>query len=54
VALVLAVIALLWLALSNGSGPNYQRVRVGTQDCLSVPQSSGPAVLYCRTTPVLK
>jgi hypothetical protein len=50
-ALALSVIALLWLAvLSASSGDNgYQKVRVGTQDCVSVPQDAGPAALYCRT-----
>lgn len=49
-ALVLSLIALLWLALSSGSGEGYQKVRVGSQDCVSVPQDAGPAALYCRTT----
>lgn len=53
-ALALSLIALLWLALTSGSHDSYQRVRVGTQDCLSVPQDSGPAVLYCRANPAVK
>ena len=57
-ALLLSIIALLWLAIwSSMSGDDnnrFQRVRVGTQDCVSVPQSSGPAGLYCRTDAVTK
>jgi hypothetical protein len=51
-ALALSVIALLWLAIlsSTSGGDHYQKVRVGTQDCVSVPQDNGPAALYCRTT----
>jgi len=49
-ALLLSVIALLWLALTSGSSDGYQKVRVGSQDCVSVPQDNGPAALYCRTT----
>lgn len=50
-ALGLAVIALLWLAvLSSHSGSDFQKVRVGNQDCVSVPQDNGPAALYCRTS----
>ena len=49
-ALALSVIALLWLAvLSSRSGNDFQKVRVGNQDCVSVPQDNGPAALYCRT-----
>ncbi|MFN2537385.1 MAG: hypothetical protein ABR549_04430 [Mycobacteriales bacterium] len=50
-ALALSLIALLWLAiLSASSGDDgYQKVRVGSQDCVSVPQDTGPAGLYCRT-----
>ncbi len=53
-ALALSVIALLWLAVGSGSDDDYQRVRVGSQDCVSVPQESGPAVLYCRTSVTIK
>ena len=55
-ALALSLICLLWLAISEASsgGSGYQRVRVGTQDCVSVPQGSGPAVLYCRTSGTIK
>lgn len=57
-ALALSIVALLWLAIwSSMSGDNtggFQRVRVGTQDCVSVPQASGPAGLYCRTDAVTK
>jgi hypothetical protein len=53
-ALALSLIALLWLVVTSGSHDSYQRVRVGTQDCLSVPQDSGPAVLYCRANPAVK
>jgi hypothetical protein len=51
-ALALSAVALLWLAVdaAAGSGDGYQKVRVGTQDCVSVPQDSGPAALYCRTS----
>jgi hypothetical protein len=52
-ALALSVISLLWLAvLSTRSGDDIQRVRVGNQDCVSVPQDNGPAALYCRTSGV--
>lgn len=53
-ALALSLVALLWLALTSGTDGGYQRVRVGTQDCLSVPQDAGPAVLYCRANPAIK
>ena len=50
VALGLSIIALLWLAvLSTKGGDHFQKVRVGSQDCVSVPQDNGPAALYCRT-----
>lgn len=54
-ALLLSVIALLWLAVDSaaGSHDSYQKVRVGTQDCVSVPQDKGPAGLYCRTNGAL-
>jgi hypothetical protein len=50
-ALALSIIALLWLAIwsSMSGGDDYQKVRVGSQDCVSVPQDNGPAALYCRT-----
>lgn len=49
-ALALSIISLLWLAvLSSSSGSDVQKVRVGNQDCVSVPQDNGPAALYCRT-----
>lgn len=50
-ALALSVIALLWLAVltANSGNDGYQKVRVGSSDCVSVPQDSGPAALYCRT-----
>jgi hypothetical protein len=55
-ALALSMVALLWLAIwSSMSGQDnggFQRVRVGNQDCVSVPQASGPAGLYCRTDAV--
>ena len=47
-ALALSVIALIWLAAMAGGGDDYQKVRVGSEDCVSVPQDNGPAVLYCR------
>lgn len=53
-ALALSLLALLWLAISSGSDDGYQRVRVGTQDCLSVPQDNGPALLYCRANPTVR
>ncbi|MCU1593156.1 MAG: hypothetical protein JWO12_548 [Frankiales bacterium] len=57
-ALILSIIALLWLAIwssmSSNDGNRFQRVRVGTQDCVSVPQNSGPAGLYCRTDGITK
>ncbi len=57
-ALALSIVALLWLAIWSSMSANddggFQRVRVGTQDCVSVPQNSGPAGLYCRTDAVVK
>jgi len=50
-ALALSIISLLWLAvLSASSSSDVQKVRVGNQDCVSVPQDHGPAALYCRTS----
>ena len=51
-ALALGIISLIWLAIltSKVGDEGYQKVRVGTQDCVSVPQDSGPAALYCRTS----
>lgn len=56
VALVLSIIALLWLTIwsATSGGDSYQKVRVGTQDCVSVPQDNGPAALYCRSTGAVK
>ena len=50
-ALVLSVLALLLsiAALTTGGDNGPTRVRVGNNDCVSVPQDSGPAALYCRT-----
>lgn len=55
-ALVLSVISLLWLTIwsANSGGDSYQKVRVGSQDCVSVPQDTGPAALYCRTVSTVK
>jgi hypothetical protein len=53
-ALGLSILSLLWLAVltSNQGDDGFQKVRVGSQDCVSVPQDSGPAALYCRTAGV--
>ena len=52
IALALGVLSLIWLAVltSKVGDDGYQKVRVGTQDCVSVPQDNGPAALYCRTS----
>jgi hypothetical protein len=50
-ALLLSVLSLLWLAVQSASDEaGYQQIRVGTQDCVTVPQDTGPAALFCRTT----
>jgi hypothetical protein len=50
-ALVLSVLALVLsiAALAGGGDNGPTRVRVGNNDCVSVPQDSGPAALFCRT-----
>ena len=50
-ALALSLLALLLsiVALARHAGSDVNRVRVGTSDCVSVAQDSGPAALYCRT-----
>ena len=48
-SLLLSLIALIWLAVANSSHHDYTKVQVGTQDCVSVPQDTGPNALYCRT-----
>ncbi len=53
-ALVLSVIALIGLAVVSGGDDGYQLVKVGSQDCVSVPQDSGPSVLYCKTSTTIK
>lgn len=55
-ALGLSIVALLWLTIwsATSGGATYQKVRVGTQDCVSVPQDTGPAALYCRTSGTVK
>jgi hypothetical protein len=49
-ALALSLLALLLaiIALSRG-GDGPHKVRVGNNDCVSVPQDTGPDALYCRT-----
>ena len=55
-ALVLSLISLLWLTIwsATSGGDSYQKVRVGSQDCVSVPQDTGPAALYCRSVGTVK
>lgn len=53
-ALLLSLIALIGLAVSAGDGDEFELVKVGNQDCASVPQDEGPAVLYCRTNTTVK
>jgi hypothetical protein len=48
-ALSLLALVLAIAALAGGGNNDPRRVRVGNNDCVSVPQDSGPAALYCRT-----
>ena len=49
-ALALSLLALiLSIAALAGNGDDIHRVRVGNNDCVSVPQDNGPAALYCRS-----
>ena len=49
-ALALSLLALiLSIAALTRGGDDFSRVRVGNNDCVSVPQDNGPSALYCRT-----